>query len=85
MEMRTKIKDSIKRVIPAGSDIVIGLSMALVGVYMIGYASGNEDGITDGIKRGGGEMLTKIVSKGELIMNNPDLGCYVFTAKKFDK
>lgn len=80
MEMRTKTEGSIVRVIQVGS-VVGGLGVTLVGVFMIGYASGNKRGID----RGGDEMLNKIVSKGELIMKNPDLGCYVFTAKKFDK
>ena len=80
MEMRTKTEGSIVRVIQVGSDVV-GLGVALVGVITIGYAFGNKDGIDRGV----GEMLNKIVSKGELIMKNPDLGCYVFTAKKFNK
>ena len=88
MEMRTKIKDSIRRFHPSSSDVAIGLGMVLVGVYVIGYASGHEDGFTKGITQGRGEVLNNIVfasCEDGLIMNNPDLGRYIFTAKKLDK
>lgn len=88
MKMRTKIKDLVKQFPPSSSDVVIGLGMALVGVYVIGYASGNEDGVTKGITQGRGEVLNTIVfasCEDGLIMNNPDLGRYIFTAKKLDK
>lgn len=55
----------------------------------MGYTFGHTDGITKGIKQGRNKILDEIVSiscnEGGLIMNNPDLGRYIFIAKKLDK
>lgn len=74
----TKTRNSFKKFIRNNIDTIIVSSLALAGGCVFGYTFRH----TKGINRGGGEMLNMIVSKGECIMKNPDLGCFVFTAKK---
>lgn len=62
-----------------GPIVVSGL--ALAGGCAFGYAFGH----TKGIRHGQGEILNKIVftsCEDGLIMNNSELGRYIFTAKK---
>lgn len=88
METKIETKDSIKQFIHDNRNVLIasGVSLvSLVGGFLLGYTFGH----TDGIKQGRNKILDEIVSiscnGGGLIMNNPDLGRYIFIAKKLDK
>lgn len=88
MEMRTKTKDLIKKFIRDDAGVLLALVIVELGAYKIGYKSGSADGIAKGIKRGQGEILNEIVfasCEDGLIMNNSELGRYIFTAKKLNK
>lgn len=85
METKIETKDSIKQFIHDNRNVLIASGVSLVGGCLLGYTFG----YTDGIKQGRNKILDEIVSiscyGGGLIMNNPDLGRYIFIAKKLDK
>jgi hypothetical protein len=85
METKIETKDSIKQFIHDNRNVLIASGVSLVGGFLLGYTFGH----TDGIKQGRNKILDEIVSiscnGGGLIMNNPDLGRYIFIAKKLDK
>lgn len=89
METKIETKDSIKQFIHDNRNVLIASVVSLVGGCLLGYTFGHTDGITKGIKQGRNKILDEIVSiscnEGGLIMNNPDLGRYIFIAKKLDK
>lgn len=83
METKTEIKtrNSFKKFIYNNISTIVVSSLTLAGGCAFGYAFGH----TKGIRQGQGEILTKIVStncEDGLIMNNSELGRYIFTAKK---
>lgn len=89
METKIETKDSIKQFIHDNRNVLIASGVSLVGGCLLGYTFGHTNGITKVIKQGRNKILDEIVSiscnEGGLIMNNPDLGRYIFIAKKLDK
>lgn len=77
----TKTRNPFKKFICNNISTIVVSSLTLAGGYAFGYAFGH----TKGIRQGQGEILNKIVftsCEDGLIMNNSELGRYIFTAKK---
>lgn len=83
-KMKTKATDKIKTFFKNNSDVIIGVCVSLT----VGVSFGYEIGRNRGIRTGRNNILTEIVEiscKEGLVMTNPEMGSYIFTAKKLDK
>ena len=81
IKTETKTRNSFKKFICNNISTIVVSSLTLAGGCVFGYAFGH----TKGIRQGQGEILNKIVftsCEDGLIMNNPELGRYIFKAKK---
>ena len=81
IKTETKTRNLFKKFIGNNISTIVVSSLTLAGGCVFGYAFGH----TKGIRQGQGEILNKIVftsCEDGLIMNNPELGRYIFTAKK---
>ena len=92
MENKTEINkmDEIKKIMRDNSDLIIGscvyLAMGLL-CYKVGYYKGYKIGRDKGITVGKNRILDSIVDvscENGLIMRSPEIGRYVFTARKLN-
>ncbi len=88
METKTVMTktEKIKSFVKSNSDIIIGASVSLVAEALLVY-SGYKIGYIKGTRAGRNGILDEIVDvscSDGLIMRYPDLGRYIFTAKKLD-
>lgn len=82
-KMKTKVTDKIKTFFKNNSGVIIGVGVSLT----VGVLSGYEIGRNRGVRTGRNNILTEIVDiscKEGLVMTNPEMGRYIFTAKKLD-
>ena len=81
MESKNEIKkmDKIKNFVKSNYGTIIASGVFLTAGCLLGYKMG--------IRNGKNNTLNEIVAiscEGGLIMKNPDLGRYIFTAKKLE-
>ena len=85
METKTTMTktEKIKSFVKSNSDVIIWSGVSLVAGTLLGY----KIGYGKGTRAGRNSILDEIVDvscSDVLIMRNPDLGRYIFTAKKLD-
>lgn len=80
----TTKRDRIKKFLESNADVIIGSGVSLVIGGLLSYKFAYSKGIDAGRDKILNEIVNISCSNG-LVMVNPDLGSYVFTATKIDK